>query len=1164
MRKSVFLILLALFQGISAFAQKVDIYEQIPPGQVKASASSSISSSPASQVVDGKGMKGEGHVANNLGEGMWVSEVSSGTVQSPATSKGAVWFLCELGDGELVRVDQMRIWNHNQNEHTRRGLNKVFIEYSGDGRTWTLLKDGEMDYHIIPESVGRNPEPADYVIDMPGKKLRYICITAAGDGSGNHYDLDNPVVVREMNDMHQNPGYYGLAEIRFYVRKPVQLSSVDKVTDIAFEASQGYLKTEEGPSREFFVTFDAPLYAGAELSFRNGDRAWTASIAPSAEGVTRYDGLFPAGYMEEASRLEVTVSGRQGEVRKEFEVPGARKWVVCFFPHSHQDIGYTHRQDDVMRLQWRNLERAMDLADRTADYPDGARYRWNSETTWSVMGYLEEYAGTEKADRLIKAIQDGVINVDASLGSILTGISRQEELNHYFDDAHKIEEITGVECNTAMMSDVPGQVWGLATALAENGVDYFSPGPNYVPFYGKIGNDRAAAIHIKWGDRPFWWKSQSGDQKVLVWSAGRGYSWFHGWLAGRLSVCGLEPIWQYLTELETDEFPYRMCYLRYTVHGDNGPPDELMPDVIREWNEKYDSPEFRISTAKEFFTEFDKEYGDVLPSYGGDMTPTWEDGAASTARETAMNRESAARLAQTGILWSMLTPGEKYPYEAFDQAWKNVVLFSEHTWGAAGSGPEPDSQFTKDLWAKKKSYADLADVQSRDLESRALASVAGNGDYIHVINTNLWDRTDVVTVDKDLTGKVLTDASGAEVPVQRLSDGRWIFLAENVPALSSSVYKVTEAGKGRHDVHVWESMICGNAIDNGLLHVEIDTVRGTVSSLKVCGDGFEYAGGGLNDYLYTGRIASDPRGIDKLLDVQVLEDGPVAATLRVVSEAPGCNSLLRDVTLYKGIGRVDIVNTIDKKDVRDFENVRFVFPFNFPHPEISMDLAMSEIHPEREQLAGVNKNYYCLQNGLSVGDLEHGICMTAVDAPFVELGSPSGEDYRLNPHYGYGWWQTAQISPVVYSWVMTNTWRTNYKASQDGIAVFRYSLQPGNPHDLRLKQLGLDREQELVAVESGRADAVGQLFRLKGRNRIALSGITPSKDGSGYIVRLQNMGGEPANTSFEWGGLKGTGVHECDWRETPLREVDPDSFWMDPYEYKVLKVTVADREQNIR
>ena len=51
---------------------------------------------------------------------------------------------------------------------------------------------------------------------------------------------------------------------------------------------------------------------------------------------------------------------------------------------------------------------------------------------------------------------------------------------------------------------------------------------------------------------------------------------------------------------------------------------------------------------------------------------------------------------------------------------------------------------------------------------------------------------------------------------------------------------------------------------------------------------------------------------------------------------------------------------------------------------------MSEIHPEREQLEGVNKHYYSLQNGLAVGDLEHAVCLTTVDAPFVELGSPSG------------------------------------------------------------------------------------------------------------------------------------------------------------------------------
>ena len=74
----------------------------------------------------------------------------------------------------------------------------------------------------------------------------------------------------------------------------------------------------------------------------------------------------------------------------------------------------------------------------------------------------------------------------------------------------------------------------------------------------------------------------------------------------------------------------------------------------------------------------------------------------------------------------------------------------------------------------------------------------------------------------------------------------------------------------------------------------------------------------------------------------MLDDGAVAATLRIESKAPGCNTLWRDVTVYKGIDRVDICNTLDKQDILDFENVRFVFPFNIQQPEITMDLAMPD------------------------------------------------------------------------------------------------------------------------------------------------------------------------------------------------------------------------------
>ena len=339
------------------------------------------------------------------------------------------------------------------------------------------------------------------------------------------------------------------------------------------------------------------------------------------------------------------------------------------------------------------------------------------------------------------------------------------------------------------------------------------------------------------------------------------------------------------------------------------------------------------------------------------------------------------------------------------------------------------------------------------------------------------------------------------------------------------------------------------------MRVAVDPAKGTIRSLKAAGADYEYAAGeGLNDYIYSGRIAADPRGIDRVTRVEVLDDGPVAATLRIVSDAPGCNALWRDVTVYRGLGRVDIRNTVDKQDILEHESVRFVFPFNFAHPEITMDLAMSEMHPEREQLAGVNKHYYSLLNGMAGGDLEHAVCLTTLDAPFVELGTPSGEDYRLNPRHGYGWWPSAQISPVVYSWVMNNTWRTNYKASQGGVASFRYSLQISDPFDLKLKQRGAEREQPLIAVESGRPEPVGRLFRLEGRNRIAVSGIAPSADGTGYLVRLQNMGDQSVHSAFVWGRMKARRVSVCDYREQPLAPFDDRSFWMKPFEYLMLKV----------
>jgi len=1153
-RKGYLLAILALIGTFYLSAQNIKVYTPISSDLIKATASSELPKATAMDAVNGEGMIGDMHIAHNLGMKMWTSQASTGKIRANQyTREGVVWFMCEIVDKEApLNVDLIRIWNQNQNQHTRRGLKKVYIEYSVDGKSWKLIRNGNYDYHIINESSGKNPESASFTLETGGIKLKYLCITAADNGEGNYYDPNDRLIMREAADMEQNINYYGLSEIRLYMKESKPVKLLTPLTDVTFLPSQGYIKTPNGPAREYSIKFDQPLYAGGELVMEANGKKWIEKIGASTIGISVIKGTFPTGYMEEAAKLSLNLNSRQANINKSFNVPGARKWKLYFLPHSHLDIGYTHAQDDVMKLQWRNFERALELAERTADYPGGSRFKWNAEATWALMGYLDHYNGTEKFDKMIRAIQDGILGVDASLGSILTGICKQEELMHMFDDAHRISKMAGVELNTAMMSDVPGQSWGLVTAMAQNGVKYYSAGPNYVPYYGKVGNDRAAHLHVKWGDKPFYWQSQSGTDKILFWQTGRGYSLFHGWLANRLSSCGTTPIWEYLTDLESREYPYNTCYLRYTVSGDNGPPDELMPDVIRTWNEKYESPKFYIGTTQELFTEFEKEYGDQLPVYAGDMTPTWEDGAASTARELVMNRESSERLNQTEILWSMIRP-KQFPVDDFLEAWKNVVLFSEHTWGASASGPEPESEFTKKLWAGKKMYADSAYVQSIRLQKDVFDNMhSEDGKYIHVFNTNTWNRTDIVYIssDIDLNGKVLESPSGELMTVQKMHDGTWALLAKDIAPLSSSVYKI----KDKNKIHSLTSMVYDdNILDNGQVRIEIDKIKGTISSFTRSGDKYNYASErGLNDYVYTGRFAANPRWVDNIKSITVINDGEVAATLRIKSDAPGCNSLVRDVTIYKGIDRIDIANTVNKKNIYEHEHVRFVFPFNIDHGEVSMDLAMAEVHPEREQLTGVNKNYYSVQNGLSVSNLSHGIYLTTIDAPFVELGDMTADIWKIEKP-GYGWRSSAVISPKIYSWVMNNSWRTNYKASQDGITTFRYSIQLFDPFEPQLKKHGSEQAQKMLAVISGNPDGIQSLFRLKGKNQIAVSTIKPSDDGQGYIIRLLNMNDQSVHSSFMWGGLQAQEVYVCDHNQYKTESFDDSSFWLKPYEFITLK-----------
>jgi alpha-mannosidase len=172
--------------------------------------------------------------------------------------------------------------------------------------------------------------------------------------------------------------------------------------------------------------------------------------------------------------------------------------------------------------------------------------------------------------------------------------------------------------------------------------------------------------------------------------------------------------------------------------------------------------------------------------------------------------------------------------------------------------------------------------------------------------------------------------------------------------------------------------------------------------------------------------------------------------------------------------------------------------------------------------------------------------LTTVGTPILEVGGMQGEAWMSDRREFLDWSRYASSSSTVYSWVMNNSWGTNYKASQSGKVEFRYSIIPLKPYSHEAKQRGVEIAQPLVAVVSDNSRPYKTLFSVSGNNKIAISTIHPSKDQKGYMIRLVNLSPQPAQSSFEWGALNPSVISECDNEGRHIKPFN-NKFWMSPY-----------------
>jgi hypothetical protein len=801
---------------------------------------------------------------------------------------------------------------------------------------------------------------------------------------------------------------------------------------------------------------------------------------------------------------------------------------LYLLPHSHNDIGYSDLQTDVEAKQLKNIRDALSLIGATADYPDGSRFKWNIEILWPVETYLSSALPAER-DAFVAAVKAGTIGLHAMYSGQITGICRPEELMRLTDYARRLKRDYGVAVTSAMISDIPGNVWSVVPAFAQAGIRYFTSGPNYNPSMAD-GGDRVGHFNRAWGDRPFYWVSPSGQERLLTWVAGRGYSWFHGWVIGKAGEGTAQHTFEYLNALDDEGYPYDMVQLRYTIVSDNGPTDPGLSDFVRSWNARYVSPRYVIATTDEMFATFEGRYGKELPAYAGDITPYWEDGALSSLAELAMVRRGSESLVQTETLGAMLDAGKYSPERAY-RAWRNVHLFDEHTWGAHNSVSEPDTPFAVAQWNIKRSFALAADSLARSLRREFVPDVP-TGNSFDVVNTSSWKRTDLVVLP-GITGKSgdrVVDDSGHPVPSQRLSTGEIAFLAADVPPFGARRYSLREGDPPKAGAAKAE----GGRLRNDVLEVLIHPVSGAVAGFTVRGRDVSLVrfpdSLGLNAYLYVSGV--DPSAVRQVegVTIRVKERGPLVASLVVESKAPGARSLTREYRLVDGLARLEIFNTIDKEKVREKESVHFAFPLNIPDGVVRLDNGWGIVRPEADQLPGSCRDFLYAQRWADLSNQSSGVTWTLNESPIVEVGDLTDE--RPTARGTRAWKTRVTPSTTLYSYVMNNYWHTNYKADQSGPVTLRYALYPHGPFNgMEAYRRGEEQNAPLVLLPVRAGEGVARGLLSVDPPAIVVTSLKPSQDGRALMMRLYNAGGRPERASIAWGTFRPARLYESSLSE---------------------------------
>lgn len=806
----------------------------------------------------------------------------------------------------------------------------------------------------------------------------------------------------------------------------------------------------------------------------------------------------------------------------------AKKWIVAVIPHEHLDIGFTDYPAKVAELHSQSIDGAMKLMEKTPDF------RWTLDGSWVAGQYLAARSA-ESRNRFLEAVRNGQVVIPPQMASQHTGNASWEGLARSFYGTRRLErEYNLPRQDAAQIVDVPSYPWAYASVLHNAGIKYFIAASN---------SWRAPVMLLgRWNEKsPFYWEGPDGG-RVLMWYS-RAYLQMHTLFGSPWRM-----------ESVRDALPvFLQAYTRpdYTANTavifgsqlENTPLAKEQAEIVGAIKREYAYPKFEFATVHSAMAQIEREWKGAIPVVRSDFGPYWEDGYGSDAAHAAIHRENQHRITTAEVLGSAVhavDPTVQADRAVLNDAWRNELLYDEHTWTYVGATAQPEHHQTTEQLALKQARVGRArnDIsESIHLGWAQLeAMVAPRENSIAVFNPLNWKRSGIVETDFAAGNSLVDSTTGEAVPVDVLWKGKGIplpgfgpgnvrirFEANDVPAVGYKLYTIKISLAAQGPVQGTSAEV----FENQFYRIRLDAASGAIASIfdKQLGrelvdtkspyrfGSYVYVTGaddypnnslyrfgrGLNPPTLTPHQASN----GKIVSVVKAPYGTVATLQSASVNTP---QITTEVTLYDSEKKIGLVLHLHKERVLSRESAYVAFPFAPDSPGFAYGAQTGWIDPAKDELPGGSREWYVASTWAAVRNPQLTAAIVPIDAPLVTFGD-----------IVRGAWpaEFKPASSAIFSWLMNNYWGTNFPAWQGGDFTFRYEITSSSTFAApELTRFALNA---LTPLERDDVGASNEPSSLPATQASLLQIDSPAatlltwkqaEDGDGAILRLQESFGE--------------------------------------------------------